>query len=125
MENKICLFCKREIVYEEWLDKFKHRETKGKPSGISLASIWWRNKKYCSKECNRKHNMQQEKDCGHCGKRFNRNAYDSNNAWEKRRFCGKDCALEWGFINSIAKRMNIKTDVLKKELIIIAEKYAK
>lgn len=123
---KICPSCNKRYYYDEWFaeksKKILERSPKSRPDK-SLPSFWG-SKKYCSKKCS-EHRLDVRKYCVHCGKEFTaRNLHEYRpHKWRKRKFCGRDCSLEYGFVYRLAKRMGITYEQLREELILVAKKY--
>lgn len=117
-KQKACVHCGKMMDYDEWVKSFS------KTRNVKLAPLWWGNKKFCSKACCNRFRQKDTKPCEHCGKIFNRHWKDANPMWKKRKFCSRKCALEYGWIIRLADCMGLKYEVLKNELIKIAEKYS-
>lgn len=117
-KNKPCRGCGTIMDYERWLANFPKSKHK-------VAPLWWGNKHFCTTNCCTEYRRKQTKPCYHCGTPFHRKGKDGNHNWAKKKFCSKQCSLEYGYIIRIAKAMGLTYEQLKPELLKIAEKYSR
>lgn len=106
------------MYFQEWFD-----EKKGNCKNPKVLSYFWPNKNFCSKKCLKEYRAKQFKICKHCGKKFYRPPDISTSGWMGRTMCSRDCSLEYGYITNLAPRLGITYEQLKKELLLISEKY--
>ncbi|MBW3011328.1 hypothetical protein KY326_03855 [Candidatus Woesearchaeota archaeon] len=119
---KHCPECGKEFNVTDWFEKNK---SPAKKKNMKYTLALWHTKKFCNKKCSEDFYKKQYKHCLHCGNKFFRvpDRY-SNQRWGRVQTCSRECMWEKTYITKIAGAMGLTYDILKPELLKIAEKYA-